>query len=404
MENVGIKKGFWLRPVGSYLGLILTLAIGFLLYYVLTFLESGHSFLSYADVVSRAGDNPLYKLIWMTMNFTEADFYAGFFAGLGLIIGGIVAWRLDVKKSKWAGFDICYGTNLWPWVFASQVLSMLIALYLLNYTHFFLGGKYTWLPTFITIVGGPPALMLIYGPNWRALITGSILGAFIAFPVAFWFMTKIIPVLAVPVVVGNVFTMAILGIFMCQVFKVLPWMKKVPFRPVEKVKYDLTPEEKVAEMSTPTWFVRRVLADLTEAQFYGNEIAALGLLVGVIIDQALNAHHPAYGSGLLPAIILSQFVASAIGVFLYFHKWVERGWYPTFVPVVSVGPACVLAFGGSIWVAVFAGVLGGILGAPYAEYLYRYLPEDFHPTIANVTSMAVSTIIVYVIMQALPWF
>lgn len=34
------------------------------------------------------------------MNFTEPEFYTGFFASIGLILGGIIAWRLDVKDSK----------------------------------------------------------------------------------------------------------------------------------------------------------------------------------------------------------------------------------------------------------------------------------------------------------------
>lgn len=390
------------RPTGSITGLLLSLFIGLLIYWGLNSLKGMQTFLSYNQIVAKAGSDPFYKILWMLMDFTEAEFYAGVFAGIFLIAGAFIAWRLDVKNSRLAGFSICYGTNMWPWVFASQVLSMAIVLYFLNYTHLF--NEYTWLPTFITVVGGPPALMLIYGPNPHALITGSILGAFIAFPIAFWLMTKVISVVEVPVVVANVTTMALIGIILCQIFKVLPWMKKVPYKKLDKPAEEKTPEETIKDMSKPSWFLRRVFADFSEAQFYGNEIAGIFLLIGVIIDFILNSQHPAYGSGLLPAMILAQIVGSATGIFLYFNKWIEKGWYATFVPVVSSAPACVLAFGGSISVALFAGILSGIIGAPYAEHLSNKLPEDFHPTIANVTSMAVTTIIVYVVMKALPWF
>ena len=68
------------------------------------------------------------------------------------------------------------------------------------------------------------------------------------------------------------------------------------------------------------------------------------------------------------------------------------------------GPACVLMFGATIPVAVFAGVLGGVLGGPVAEFFGDKLPEGVHGTVANVTSMAICTIITAVVMQALPWF
>ncbi|MBO8158809.1 hypothetical protein [Thermosyntropha sp.] len=390
------------RPVGSLAGFLISIAIGLVIYWLLNNIKGLEVFLTYNDIVAKTAHDPFHKLLWLLMDFTEAEFYAGVFAGIFIIIGAFIAWRLDVKNSRLAGFNICYGTNTWPWVFASQVLSMILVLYVLNYTHLF--NEYTFLPTFITVVGGPPALMLIYGPNPRALITGSILGAFIAFPIAFWLMTKVISVINVPVVVANVTTMALIGIIMCQVFKVLPWIEKTPYKTINRQVKELSREEKIQDMSKPSWFIRRVFADFSEAQFYGNEIAGIFLIIGVIIDFILNTAHPAYGSGLLPAMILAQIVGSATGIFLYFDKWVEKGWYATFVPVVSSAPACVLAFGGTIPVALFAGILSGIIGAPYAEYLANKLPEDFHPTIANVTSMAVTTIIVYVVMQALPWF
>ena len=57
----------------------------------------------------------------------------------------------------------------------------------------------------------------------------------------------------------------------------------------------------------------------------------------------------------------------------------EKGWYGTYVPVVSVGPACVLMFGSTIPVAITAGILGGIIGPALAEYFCDKLPEDYHP-------------------------
>lgn len=83
---------------GSLSGLILSVGIGFVIYFALNRIYVISDWLDYNTIVSNADNHLLYKLVWFLMNFTEADFYAGFFASLGLILGGFVAWRLDVKK------------------------------------------------------------------------------------------------------------------------------------------------------------------------------------------------------------------------------------------------------------------------------------------------------------------
>ncbi|WP_286680428.1 hypothetical protein [Tepidanaerobacter sp. EBM-49] len=391
------------KKTGSILGLIYTIVIGFAFYFALNSIHITSQWLPYDVIVKNANSNLFYKFIWFIKDFSEPQFYAGFLASIGIIFGGFVAWLLSVKKSPLAGFDICYGTNLWPWVFASQVISLSFAIFVLNYTSFFDSGNFTWLPTFITVVGVPPSIMLLYGPNYKALFTVSILGGLICFPTAFWIMCKILPLVDLPATVGNVVTMAITGIVICQVCKMLPWMKKIDFSPVTKDE-NLSEEEKLQRMLRPAWTVRRVLADISEPQFYGNEVVGIFAIIGACADWILNCGHGAGGSGALPAIILSQFIGGGVGVFLYLYKYYEKGWYATYVPVVSVAPACVLIFGASIPVAVFAGVLGGIIGAPVAEFFAEKLPEHIHSTNANVLSMALCTTIVIIVMRALPWF
>lgn len=404
IKNERVETKFLLKRTGSFWGFIITLMIGFGIYFILGSIHAAGQWFPYDVVVKNAGSNVFYKFVWFIMNFTEAQFYAGFLASLGIILGGFVAWILSVRKSRYAGFDVCYGTNLWPWVFASQVISLGFAIFILNYTSLFNTGDFSWLPTFITVVGVPPSIVLLYGPSYKALFTGSILGGLICFPTAFWIMTKILPLVEIPGVVSNVLTMAITGIIVCQVCSILPWMEKVPLKVIKKDTKELSKEEELNIMSTPIWFLRRVLADFSEPQFYGNEIAGLFVIIGVCLEWVINSGHGAYASGAIPAIILSQFIGGGVGVFLYFNKYFEKGWYATYVPVVSVGPACVLMFGATIPVAVFAGVLGGILGAPVAEYFADKLPGHIHGTNANVLSMALCTTIVAIVMRALPWF
>lgn len=396
MKDAGVKKQY---KTGSVSGLLIVLAIGFAIYFAFNSINISSNWLSYDLIVEQAGDNVFYKFIWFIMNFTEPQFYAGVFASLGVILGGFIAWRLDVKGSSKAGFPVAYGSNVWPWVLASQLISLFIAVFVLNYTRFFNEG-YSWLPTFISVVGISPAIMLLYGPSLSALLTSSILAGVVSFPIAFWISNHLMPGLEIPGVVANVFTMALTGIFISAICKALPWVRKKEAKPIKRV--EKTEKENLEEMESPLWFVRRVLADFSEAQFYGNEIAGAFIIIGALIDWTLNMNHSTGGAGVIPAIILSQLVASGVGVFLYFNKFVEEGWYATYVPVVSVGPACVLMFGASIKVALIAGILGGIIGPALAEYFYNKLPDDYHITIGNVTSMGVTTIIVSVILAVLP--
>lgn len=396
-ETVHVKER---KPVtGSVSGLLVCILTGFMFYALLKMLGGTNQTFDYNNLISGILDSLPRQIGWFFMNFTEAQFYAGVFAGTGLIAGGFIAWLLARKNSSLAGFDICYGSSsLFPWVLASQVISLTLAIFVFRYIGGFSDPKVTWIATFITVVGAPPAVMLLYGPSLSALLTSSILGGLICAPTAIWIGNEIVTPLGLPGVVANVLTMAVTGLIVCMVCKVLPWVKKEPvksYRSVSPVQSDV---------HSTFWFVRRVLADFSEAPFYGNEVASIFLLAGVSIDTILCSSHGAYGSGAVPAIILSQFVGAATGVFLYAQKFDNGGWYATYVPVVSVGPACVLAFGATVPVAVFAGVLGGIMGGPIAQFFAEKLPEGVHVTVANVTSMAISTAVTAVVMSALPWF
>lgn len=404
-RNYNKKSNFEKITPGSLLGFTYVILIGFGLYYLLSsFTSFGHSF-NYNTVIEKAGEgNLLYKAIWLLMDFSQPQFYGGVLPSVGLIVGGFIAWRLASNRSKYSGFQICYGSStMWPWVLASQIISLVVAIFVIDSTRYFTGGEFDFLPTFITVAGAPPALMLMYGPSYRTLFVTSILGGLLSFPVAFWMMTKVVPVFEIPGVVGNVLTMALTGIIIGQILKSLPWIQKKPIIKVGSNEIEISLKEKHTHMIKPSWFVRRVFADFSEAPFYGNEIAGLFIVIGICLEWLLNSGTGIHGNLLIPAIVLSQFIGSAVGILLYFSKYLEYGWYATYVPLVSVGPACVLIFGGTIQVAVTAGVLGGILGGPIAEYISNKLPDHIHGTVGNVTSMAISTIVVVSIIEVLPF-
>ena len=389
---------------GSFAGFIIAIAIGFAAYALLSLLVAGEGLvpgLSYENIIDGITSQPLKELVWFFMDFTEPEFYASVFAGLGVIVGGAIAYALACRKSRFAGFTICYGEyRMFPWVVASQFLSLALTIFVFRYIDGFDAEPgVTFVATFIPIVAAPPATMLLYGPSVPALLVSSALAGLMCSPCATWIAVHINTPLGLPGVVANVAAMALTGFVIFIVLRVLPWVKKVP---VPDARPALAPAD---DVESPAWLLRRVLAEFSEAPFYGNEIASAVSLAGLVLGLVLCPAHAVNGSvDALPAIVLSQVVSAAVGAFLYAGKFAEDGWYATYVPVVSTGPACVLALGANIPVAVVAGVLGGILGGPVAELVGSWLPEDVHGTVANVSSMAIVTAVVYVIMAALPCF
>ena len=300
-----------------------------------------------------------------------------------------------MRKSKYAGFEICYGSaGMWPWIFASQILSLLLTEYVFGYFFLFDRGL-SWIPTFIVLVGVPPSLLLLYGPSIKNLITASVLGASICTPTAYW-LAQVTAEWNVPGAVNNVIAMAITGITAGCVCRVLPWMDRVELRPSSNP--DAPPEN----YYSASWLMRRTVADLTEPLFYGNDVAAVFLLAGVCMEWIMNPAQLTGGAMMLPAIILSQFISGGLGVFLYTNKYKELGWYATYVPVVCTAPACILMFGATMPVILFSSVAGAVIGAPLAEYINSRKPDYIHGTVGNVTAMGLSTIIVAAALYCMP--
>lgn len=372
------------KKLGSIAGYLITLGIGFSLYFVTKNLPSITNKLAYGDIVSGVLEHTIYKICWFFMDFTEATFFAGVCASVFMIIGGVIAWRMAVHGSKKQVFPICYGmSSIWPWIFAGQCLSLTLTLFVFGYINLF--KEAMWIPSFLVTVSAPNAILLLYGPSISTLLTGSILTSFICAPLAAWCINTIVPLLQLPGGYGGLLTMALMSFLVCTVCKYLPWMERCEAKqyPVPDIQID---------RYSAGWAVRRTFADYTEPMFYGNDIAGAMMVLGALTDYLINHDHVANGAGVFfPAILLSQFVASGTGVFLYTAKYEEYGWFGTFIPVVSVAPFCVLTYGGSIGVALLGGVLGGVLCAPTAHLISGRLPEGIHPFLAGVMSMLLVT-------------
>ncbi|MGF6097827.1 hypothetical protein [Pseudomonas sp. 18175] len=348
---------------------------------------------SYNDMVTSL-PSPTAWLRWVVGDISEVAFYKHEFASIGLLLGGAFGYWTSRYAQGWQGFSIAYGTGLWPWLVTSSLLGLLLSNALWGWTV----TAESWQPTFAAFVSLPAAMVLLFGPGWKVTLNGALLGAILVTPSCLLIVNYLCIPLGLPVVIGNVLGMALGSVVAFLLCRALPVL--VSRQPETKVNAPpptaLTPPDYGMR-----WTIRRVLADFSEAPFFGNEWASLGLLAGVFLAYALNPLSPAYGSGWLPHLVAGQALASLLGIGLWRQQWRKRGWYPTYVPLVSVVPAAVLTHGGSPIVIVVSALLGALMAPPLACAIAGRLPTYMHPYIGNVLSMAISTALIVPMIGAL---
>ncbi|MCJ8205411.1 hypothetical protein [Pseudomonas sp. RGM2987] len=340
----------------------------------------------YSHMVSSL-PHPGAWLRWVLGDISEVAFYKHEFASLGLLAGGYLAYRASRMGKAWQGFSICYGSGLWPWVVTSSLLGLLLSNLLWGWTV----SADQWQPTFAAFVSLPAAMVLMFGAGWKVTLNGAILGALLVTPSCLLIVNYVCNPLGLPAVIGNVSGMAVASVIAFLLCRQLPGL-------VKSEAVAKSPEPLPAPLKTPDygviWSLRRVLADFSEAPFHGNEWASLGLILGALLAYTLNPMSPAYGSGLLPQLIVAQALTSAIGVVVWRRQWIQRGWYPTYIPLVSVVPAAILTYGGSWQVITVSALLGALIAPPLACAIAKWIPNDMHPFVANVLSMAISTLLI----------
>lgn len=395
------------RPV---LGFAVTLIIGLIFLYGLPLLPNLNIGNTYGDMVTKLPTDIGARIEWAIGDWGDAQFYKSWIGGLFLILGAFAAYFLEKSGSKLKGFGISYGTGLFLSVIAAEILADIISnvLYIPLIWLDPVAAKAGWIPTFIPVCSFAAGAVLSFGGDWKKVLTAAVFGGVIGCPGS-WFICKYLAIpFGMPVAIGNVGVMVIGSILIHETFRYLPWMKK----------QTIGPEPVAAPAPAPTGpvklnhegcnqdllFVRRVLADLNECSFFGSEVASIFMIVGLVIHFMLNTKNPAYGTGLLGAVLAVQFFASGIGLFMYWPLFKEKGWIATFVPVVTLGPVAVMFYGASLYVVVVAGIFGGLFGAPIALYISSRLPRDWPGYTGAVSSMLIITLVFVAVFQIMPWF
>ncbi|WP_323164287.1 hypothetical protein [Pseudomonas atacamensis] len=342
----------------------------------------------YGHMVSSFPDAAAW-LRWVLGDISEVAFYKHEFASIGLLAGAYLGYWANRTGKAWQGFTICYGSGLWPWLVTSSLLGLVLSNLLWGWTV----TATSWQPTFAAFVSLPAAMVLMFGAGWKVAINGAIMGALCVTPLCLLMVNYVCNPLGLPVVIGNVSGMAIASIGAFVLCRYVPSLVRPAQLEPAAEEVSVTVSGKAPDYGV-VWSMRRVLADFSEAPFFGNEWASLGLIVGALLAFTLNPMSPVYGTGLLPQLLAGQALTSALGVVIWRRQWMERGWYPTYVPLVSVVPAAILTFGGAWQVIISSALLGALIAPPVACALAQRLPGFMHGFIGNVLSMALSTLLI----------
>lgn len=330
-------------------------------------------------------NEPMGRLRWILGDLSEVTFYKHELPALGLLAGAWLAHWAQRNSRCWQGFNVCYASGLWPWLVTSSLAGLLLSHLLWGWTL----DAGAWQPTFVAFVSVPAAWVLIYGKGWRVALAGALLGALLVTPASLLLVNYVCVPLALPAALGSLTGMALAGAVAFTLCRRSP-----------KLRPDCPGVTGAAgtEHAQPggygmVWTIRRVLADFSEAFFLGNELASLGLLSGVLAAYALSPASPAYGSLLVPEIVTGQALASLIGVLAWRRQWISHGWYPTYIPIVSIVPVAILTLGGSWPVMLLSAGLGAMIGPPLAIAINLRLPRYMPTHIGCVLAMALSTLV-----------
>lgn len=382
----------------------LAVVIVILIVFVITQLLTKHSISKWPDYASmQTLSTPIEWIRWVLGDISEAQFYKSEFASLGLIIGATIAYFASLYKKSWQGFEISYGSGLFPWIFLSSSLGLIFSNLLWGWVVL---ESQQWQPTFVAFVSLPAAVVLMYGRGLKVALVGAVLGTILVTPCSILLVNYLCKPFNLPNVIGNVSGMAIgslIAFVFLHKFKFL--VSKPKIEEQQTIADDSGSHASInlkTESYGPLWTVRRMLADFSESQFFANELASLGYLIGVFCAIYLNPFSIAYGSGLIGKILISQFLASGLAILLWRKQWQLHGWYPTYIPISSVAPAAVLFYNGSLSSILLGAILGAMIAPPLAKFISDKLANYQHPYIGNVISMAITTLFTIAAIALIP--
>lgn len=307
--------------------------------------------------------NSTFMAFWYAIDLSQTTFIASTPATIAMVIGGIIAWRLEVKGSPAAGTGVDGNGRVWGQMLICSAVGMALGLLVF-------GGmwpKFTgWIPTFACVLVIQP-MIIHFGGSLAKSITITLLGTFVTFPVTYLIQTFLVNPMGVPIFVAVSMAIFILVPVLTAICNLMPWMKpEEKPAPAEGEEPEAKPEQSPAK-----FFINRVFGDIGELPVWGSSIAVIFMYIGTIIGWILNPFEPSYGAGNVPLLIASQIAVAALAIFIYYPKWRNEGWAFTFPGIVLVsavvGGLAATGTPADIVIAIVCIVIGAIIFAPLVE-------------------------------------
>ncbi|MFK3944203.1 hypothetical protein ACI2KC_21400 [Pseudomonas monteilii] len=82
-----------------------------------------------------------------------------------------------------------------------------------------------------------------------------------------------------------------------------------------------------------------------------------------------------------------------LGILIWRRHWISLGWYPTYLPIVSIVPVALMTYGGQLSVILWSALLGATILPPLAIAITLRLPDDLHVHIGCALAMALGTLV-----------
>ncbi len=359
----------------------------------------------YGTWLQQSTDGNLFaRIMYVLSDWGDPTYQKTALGGIMMILGCVISMYVG-KKSK-CTFGVCYGSGLFWRILVAQLIASAGSVFL--YQHIWDTTEIGFVPSFIAIASFTPAIIFKFGGEWRKVFTAGILGIFLGCPFAYFINMHFSTPWGLPGAVAWVTPMIVSGFISIEVCRFLPWMARQASDPeVPAVEKKAVPA--LGAVNAPVmngeWFVKRIFAEFTEPVFYSNELAGFLFVIGGVLTIFLNPKNPGYGDGNVYLVILaSQILAAAIGIFLYWHRWFEQGWYATFVPLASLTPAFVLFYGTDLYVVVTGAIVGAVFMPPVADWISRTLCKEHHGYIGCVVSMWICCLMFIAIFNFVPGF
>lgn len=169
------------------------------------------------------------RLQWFISDITEATFHGAVLPAITVLIGGVIANKLEKKGKVFLDIKILGGSGLfWP-----VLLTSLVSLLITNVLYF----DGVWSPTFTPYISIAPILIQVFGYDFKRVIT-IIVASIFNYPLANLIYEKVALPLKVPGFSGVVIGMAIMVIVATEICNLLPWMTNKTKKEEKKEKHE----------------------------------------------------------------------------------------------------------------------------------------------------------------------